>query len=35
VEWFWVDTEITQNRSWDGLATVRFSNASVTVLQLD
>ena len=35
VEWFWVDTEITQNRSWDGLATVRFSNAAVTVLQLD
>jgi len=34
VEWFWVDTNLTQNRSWAGFAMVGFSNAAVTVLKL-
>jgi hypothetical protein len=34
VEWFWVDTNLTPNRSWAGFAMVSFSNAAVTVLKL-
>lgn len=34
VSWFWVDLKMTLNRSWDDLATVRFINAKVALLEL-
>lgn len=34
VSWFWVDLDITLNRSWNDLASVRFLNTKVALLEL-
>ena len=34
VSWFWVDLDLTANRSWTGFADVGYSNSSIIILEI-